>query len=122
MTAAATLGMIGIDCAEPGAMADFYGEVLDWTVAAKEDDFSMIQGDGVPIIFWRVDGYRPPTWPEGDTPKMFHFDLKVTDLDAAEARCLELGATKPQHQPGTHWRVLLDPAGHPFCITNPQGL
>jgi hypothetical protein len=20
-------------------------------------------------------------------------------------------------QPGTRWRVLLDPAGHPFCIT-----
>jgi hypothetical protein len=31
---------------------------------------------------------------------------------------LELGAAKPDFQPGEdRWRVLLDPAGHPFCIT-----
>jgi hypothetical protein len=29
---------------------------------------------------------------------------------------LALGATKAQHQPGTTFRVFLDPAGHPFCL------
>ena len=24
----------------------------------------------------------------------------------------------PDHQPGETWRVLLDPAGHPFCLTD----
>ena len=35
---------------------------------------------------------------------------------AGEAAVLELGATKHDHQPGTSFRVFLDPAGHPFCL------
>ncbi|GHB67583.1 hypothetical protein GCM10010347_42100 [Streptomyces cirratus] len=32
-------------------------------------------------------------------------------------RLLELGAGKSDHQPHEdRWRVLTDPAGHPFCI------
>ncbi|USY17364.1 hypothetical protein NE857_18635 [Nocardiopsis exhalans] len=31
---------------------------------------------------------------------------------------LGLGAHKPEEQPGgDRWRVLVDPAGHPFCLT-----
>ncbi len=42
----------------------------------------------------------------------------MDDLEAAEARLIALGATKPEPQPQPdRWRVLLDPAGHPFCIT-----
>lgn len=40
----------------------------------------------------------------------------VDDLDEAEAATLALGATKAEHQPGTTFRVFLDPAGHPFCL------
>ena len=39
-----------------------------------------------------------------------------TDLDDAEPKVIELGATKAEHQPGTTFRVFLDPAGHPFCL------
>jgi hypothetical protein len=50
-------------------------------------------------------------------PQQFHLDLRADDLDATEALALELGAAKPAHQPGEErWRVLLDPAGHPFCL------
>ena len=45
-----------------------------------------------------------------------HLDVDVDDLDIAEAAVLELGATKHGHQPGTTFRVFLDPAGHPFCL------
>ena len=45
-----------------------------------------------------------------------HLDVMVEDLDTAEAAVLELGATKHDHQPGTTFRVFLDPAGHPFCL------
>jgi hypothetical protein len=42
--------------------------------------------------------------------------LAVDDLDDAEARALALGAAKAKMQPSPdRWRVLLDPAGHPFC-------
>jgi hypothetical protein len=47
-----------------------------------------------------------------------HFDISVTDLDRAAARALALGAKQAEHQPAPDlWRVLVDPAGHPFCLT-----
>ena len=45
-----------------------------------------------------------------------HLDVMVEDLDEAEPMVLALGATKHEHQPGTSFRVFLDPAGHPFCL------
>src|SRR4051812_43212805 len=119
MTGVAALGMIGIDCADPRALAEFYHQVLGWKIAADQEDCAMIQGEGAPIVFWKIPDHRPPTWPDASSPKQFHFDLMVADLDEAEARCLKLGATKADHQPGAHWRVLIAPAGHPFCISNP---
>ncbi|UAL71172.1 hypothetical protein K7396_00775 [Streptomyces angustmyceticus] len=51
-------------------------------------------------------------------PQQAHLDFAVDDLDEAEALLLGLGAVKPEHQPGgDRWRVFLDPAGHPFCLT-----
>lgn len=43
-----------------------------------------------------------------------HRDVKVPDLDEAEAAVLALGATKAEHQPETTFRVYPDPAGHPL--------
>ena len=45
-----------------------------------------------------------------------HIDVVVEDLDIAESEVLKLGATRADHQPGTTFRVFLDPAGHPFCL------
>ena len=46
-----------------------------------------------------------------------HLDFDVSDLDEAEAEALAIGATKAVIQPSPNdWRVLLDPAGHPFCL------
>jgi hypothetical protein len=42
--------------------------------------------------------------------------MLVDDIDAAEAAVLDLGATRPEHQPCTTFRVFLDPARHPFCV------
>ena len=41
----------------------------------------------------------------------------MDDLAEAEAKLLELGATKPSEQPSEDWVVLRDPDGHPFCLT-----
>jgi hypothetical protein len=50
--------------------------------------------------------------------KQLHLDLAVSDLDTEAARILALGANKAAVQPNPDkWRVLIDPAGHPFCIT-----
>jgi hypothetical protein len=47
---------------------------------------------------------------------MMHFDFQVGDLDAAVADAVALGATPAAEQPRENVRVLLDPAGHPFCL------
>jgi hypothetical protein len=65
-----------------------------------------------------VADYQRPTWPNADTAQqmMMHLDFEVDDLAAAVAHALELGAQEAQFQPQDHVRVLLDPAGHPFCL------
>ncbi|WP_374206731.1 VOC family protein [Streptomyces noursei] len=73
--------------------------------------------DGPALGFQRVDDYRAPRWPDQTVPQQVHGDFEVDDLDEAEADLLELGAGKTAHQPNEgRWRVLTDPAGHPFCL------
>jgi hypothetical protein len=47
---------------------------------------------------------------------MMHLDFEVVDLAAAVAHACELGAEVATFQPQDNVRVLLDPAGHPFCL------
>lgn len=45
-----------------------------------------------------------------------HLDVEVDELDAAVADAIALGASVAEYQPQENVRVLLDPAGHPFCL------
>jgi predicted enzyme related to lactoylglutathione lyase len=46
-----------------------------------------------------------------------HLHLKVDDLDAAQADAVRLGARVATEQTNPErWRILLDPAGHPFFL------
>ena len=45
-----------------------------------------------------------------------HIEVEVSDLAAAVEHAVELGATEAELQPQDDVRVLLDPAGHPFCL------
>ena len=47
---------------------------------------------------------------------MTHLDIAVEDVASAVAWAVEAGATLASYQPQEHVRVLLDPAGHPFCL------
>lgn len=114
----ARLAMVTLDCADPRAEATFWSAVLGWDVAAAEDEYAMLSGPTSALGFGQVPGYEPPAWPNPAGSKQFHFDLAVDDISAMEARCVELGASVPADQPGETWRVLLDPAGHPFCLTD----
>ncbi|MDF3301847.1 VOC family protein [Streptomyces tropicalis] len=110
---------VTFDCADPAEMARFYGELLGMSALCSTDDFVLLGKEGATGLgFSRLAGYRPPTWPDPAQEKQAHIELGVDDLDLAEKRLLGLGATRPDFQPGgERWRVLLDPAGHPFCIT-----
>jgi predicted enzyme related to lactoylglutathione lyase len=105
-----------IDCPDAAALATFYGTLLDWKIESSSDWAHIRADNGQDIGFQQVQDYTAPQWPGQDRPQQMHVDVMVDDLDTAEAAVLELGATKAEHQPGTSFRVFLDPAGHPFCV------
>jgi predicted enzyme related to lactoylglutathione lyase len=115
--AIARFPVIVLDCPEPQTLADFYGALLDWKVEQGDDGWAFIRAEyGDSLGFQRVADFTPPQWPGQDVPQQMHLDVTVDDLDEAESAVLALGATKHEHQPGTTFRVFLDPAGHPFCL------
>lgn len=114
------LATICIDCADADAMADFYGRLLGWEVALREPDWVLMPdpAGGTGLSFQAEAEYREPVWPEQPNAqdKMLHLDIHVDDLDSAVAHAIASGARLAEHQPQAGVRVLLDPAGHPFCL------
>lgn len=113
------LSAITLDCPDPLALAAFYQKATGLEPHPKSDaEFAgLTREDGLFIGFQRVDDYRAPSWPDQIVPQQLHICFKVVEeLDEAEAQLLELGAGKPERQNEDRYRVLIDPAGHPFCI------
>jgi len=115
MTAIATLGAVVLDCREPLVVAEFYSAITGVPIGRLEDDWVQLDGPGG-LAFQLAPDHTPPQWPSAQHPQQFHLDLDTPDLNVAEAQVLALGARKHEHQPGTTFRVYLDPAGHPFCL------
>jgi nucleotide-binding universal stress UspA family protein len=115
------MAAVSLDCADPGELGRFYlallgGELL-WSSAGSTG--IRVTG-GTVLVPQRVDGSTPPPWPGSP---LVHLDLTSSagqgraELEEAVARAVEAGATVAGFQPDERFRVLLDPAGHPFCIT-----
>ena len=119
MTAVGRFGGVALDADDPAALCAFYQRLLDLELVAEADGFSALRlSAGCFLTFWRVADHRPPDWPDGSVPKQMHLDVAVTDLDAAEHQAIVLGASRASEQPAPErWRVLIDPAGHPFCLS-----
>ncbi|WKX72283.1 VOC family protein [Streptomyces sp. XD-27] len=103
-------------------LAEFYAAALGAEVGdAYADETGAEVAFPVPVgdatyFFSTAKSFKAPDWPAAELP--FHLDLTFADAAAAEQRLLELGATKPEFQPGgDHWTILLDPSGQPFCIS-----
>src|ERR1700690_3352956 len=112
------LGAVSLNCPDPHALAVFYSALLEKEITFESDDFSAIQLDNLWLSLQRVKDFKASTWPASDTPSHVHLDFSVADLDAGEAAAVAAGATKASEQPNPErWRVLIDPVGHPFCIT-----
>ncbi|WP_440065637.1 VOC family protein [Streptosporangium sp. OZ121] len=120
MTTTAQLLAVNIDCAEPKRLAEFYAAVLGYEIQYAEDTYAGI-GDGTMSIYFQQNlDRKPAAWPGPD--KQFHLDVRVPDLEGAIRDYLELGATRPDFQPGEgKWVVLADPEGHLFCVCPPSG-
>ena len=112
------LGAVSLNCPEPHVLAVFYSTLLEKEITFESDDFSAIQMDNIWLSFQRVKDFKASTWPASEIPSHVHLDFSVADLDAGEAAAVAAGATKAAEQPTPErWRVLIDPVGHPFCIT-----
>ena len=109
-----------LDAPDVGALAHFYADLLGWEIAKEDaEGAAMAPDDGVAYLAIQASpDYVRPTWPptEGSQQMMMHLDFEVSDLDLAVAHALELGAELAEHQPQDEVRVLLDTAGHPFCL------
>jgi catechol 2,3-dioxygenase-like lactoylglutathione lyase family enzyme len=114
-----------MEAPDPASLARFYSELLGWPIGHEEPGTTVV---GVPggatfLVFQQADGYRPPVWPpvDGAQRPMLHLDFQVGDLEEAVEEALGLGATLATSQPHENVRVLIDPAGHPFCLCRDDG-
>jgi len=101
-------------------LARFYRDLLGWPIVTEEIDWVVIRppGGGTSLSFQTEADHRPPVWPGGpdDQQMQVHLDVAVDDLGTAVSWALHHGATEAAFQPQDDVRVMLDPAGHPFCL------
>jgi catechol 2,3-dioxygenase-like lactoylglutathione lyase family enzyme len=109
---------VTIDAPDAPALARFYANLLGMEVTYEGPEGALITGDGKNLMFQQVSEYNPPRWPDPAHPQQAHLDIIVDNLDAGEARALELGASRLNGEI-ERFRVFADPAGHPFCLTLP---
>lgn len=115
--------LVALDCPDPLSLANFYSRLTGLDIeplgelAPEDVTWIELLHDGQPTVaFQKISNYVAPSWPEGAIPQQLHLDFTVRDLDEAEQHILAIGATKASFQPGTSFRVYLDPVGHPFCL------
>jgi predicted enzyme related to lactoylglutathione lyase len=109
-----------LEAPDPHALARFYSELLGWNIAKEDPDGAAIAPpEGVAYLaFQRSEGYVPPVWPARERAQRItmHLDFEVEDLPEAVAHARELGAAEAEFQPQDDVTVMIDPAGHPFCL------
>ncbi|MEO6712713.1 MAG: VOC family protein [Mycobacteriales bacterium] len=111
----AGIACVGIDCADPPALAQWWQQLLGGRLETYDDgDARLYPPDGRVIDFYQV--------PDGKTVKnRLHFDLASTDYRKAVKEAIALGATTADDvYDGTSWQVLRDPEGNEFCILKPS--
>lgn len=110
------IAAVVVDCADPRAMARFWGDAVGWTLHEVTDDHAVLraaEGVGPYLEFLRKPGARA-WW------NRIHLDVLTHSREehAAEvARLRALGATDADVGQGdAPWPVLADPEGNEFCV------
>lgn len=115
------LSGVVLDTPDPKALGEFYQRLLGWDLVADEENWVSLRGPegSSKISFQREPKHRPARWPsETDTQQMqLHLDFQVEDLEAAQQKAIDAGATLMDWQPQEEGvRILADPDGHIFCL------
>ena len=113
------IAAVVVDCADPRAMARFWGQATDWTVHEVTDAHALLRsskGVGPYLEFVRSDQAK-------SVKNRVHLDLRPYpgDDQAVEVERLRaLGATDVDLGQGdAPWTVLADPEGNEFCVLTP---
>src|SRR5699024_2412910 len=109
--------MVTLDAPDAAALGEFYSAVLGWPVAYSDENYAMLTGPSHALAIGALPHHRPAHWPDHGQ-KQFHLHLTADEHEAAAARCVKIVDSRADPQPGETWVVLIDPAGHPFCITD----
>ncbi|MDO0916287.1 VOC family protein [Streptomyces sp. DT2A-34] len=114
------IAAVVVDCADPRAMARFWGEAMDWALHEVTDDHAVLRsakGVGPFLEFLRTPDVKT-------VPDRVHLDLLPypgDDKAAEVARLRALGATDLDLGQGdVPWTCLTDPEGHEFCVLAPS--
>jgi hypothetical protein len=108
---------VAVDCADAGAVARFWSDVLDREVAddpTRENAVVLVDDEGVHgprLAFHQV--------PEPKTVKnRWHFDLITMEFDAETERLIGLGARRIRdvEQGGARWTTFGDIEGNEFDL------
>ena len=110
-----------LDAPDGVALAHFYARLLGWSIFSEGDGGAAVapsEQAGYYLGFETNHHYVRPVWPTvpGEPQMSMHLDVEVDDLDHAVRYAVEMGADLAEYQPQQTVRVMLDPAGHPFCL------
>lgn len=110
------IAAVVVDCADPRAMARFWGEAMDWELREVTDDHARLRsakGVGPYLEFLRTPGAKT-------APDRLHLDLLPypgDDKEAEVARLRSLGAADLDLGQGdVPWTCLTDSEDHEFCV------
>jgi hypothetical protein len=112
---------VALDSLDGHELGRFYARLLGWQLWEYDDgeaDAAPSEQAGYNLAFKTDKSYVRPVWPtqEGEPQMSMHLDIEVDDLDEAVAYAVSVGAEEAAYQPQETVRVMLDPAGHPFCL------
>lgn len=112
---------VALDAPNAPELARFYARLLGWTIFNESPgwvDLAPSKDAGYNLAFQTEKDYARPVWPTvaGKPQMSMHLDIEVDDLEEAVAHAIEVGAEVASYQPQETVRVMLDPAGHPFCL------
>jgi len=114
------IAAVVVNCADPRAMARFWGEAMDWAVVEVTDDLARLRsakGVGPYLEFIRTPG-ATSVWTRVHLDVLPYAD---DDLAAEVARLRALGATDVDLGQGdVPWKILADPEGNDFCVLHPR--
>ena len=133
MTAHPRIAQVVLDTDDARGLAEFYRALFGLAYREGDEppppgepdprgtDWLVLRNPGaVQLAFQQVDDYAPPVW--GEPGQMLHLDTvveSVEQLEQARQRAEALGAQvrlDRTDDPDEPLYVLVDPAGHPFCI------